>query len=250
MENDEDVYSKIAKLDGVKIVDSSFVKSHLAKGWRDISHRERCRVIGREIKQYYVIDKYSLPDISYPEEMIREFVEFSVNLRNIFDYIRESDSVTLDRFKMLLENRRLLERNVLRLNATERLISQNGGWKSTYLAPSIVIGSGDDVKKCYGYRYEGKSSRKDNDLNDERIFAKALEIANLRPVYILTGDSDFIRMHRKFYEEMDILSELYRFKIPQNPLSIIARFDGDFLKIARPHQELKYLENEKEYSFA
>ena len=255
--NDKDVYEQAAELDGVKIVDSSFVKSYLARGWRELDFRERCRNLGRERKLYYVMADYSCFYTTYPDEMRMEFRSFGTNLNILYDLLGEGKEKVkgklkleleelYNRFMIVLSERRNLENEVLNINKTENCIEYSKGYLS-YLPAIISIGSCDDVRKPHEKRL---LCRKEHDLHDERIFAKALEIAKERPVYILTGDSDFIRMHEKFYKEIDLLSDIYGFKIPEYAVNIVARFKDSPLLIAEPHEELRALNEEKIYIFS
>ena len=261
MINDEEAYSKVAELPGIKIIDSSFVKSKLANGWRGLDFRTRCRNLGRERKLYDVMNEFSSEEITHPDEMLSEFRAFSTNLKILYNLIgegRENVSGRLkielneiwSRFRMVLNKRYNLDNNILKVNKTENYLSEESNWNGSYLPVSIVIGSGEDVKKSYNERYNNNGSRKEHDLHDERIFAKAMAIAQNQPVYILTGDSDFIRMHEKFYEEIDLLSDIYGFEMPEYAVNIVARFKDSPLLIVEPHEELRALNKEKIYSFS
>ncbi len=258
---DRDAYAQISELPGVKIVDSSFVKSHLAKGWRGLDYGTRCRYLGLESELYRIMTGFSSKEISYPCEMLCEFRAFGVNLKILYELINDGKEKVngilkkelndvCNSFGIVLKNRADLENDILRTNITENYLRDRNDWSSSYLPISIAIGSCEETKKSYGGRYGGGFSRKEHELHDERIFAKALAIARDMPVYILTGDSDFIRMHERFYEESDLLSKLYGFEIPQNDLNIVARFNSSPLLIAQPYEKLMDLNEERVYSFA
>ena len=250
--NDKDAYEQAVELDGVKIIDSSFIKSYIASGWRGLDFRTRCRNLGRESRLYDIISEFSSKEITYSNEMLSEFRAFSTNLKILYDLTGEGINKASgrlnwelnslwNRFGIVLSKRNNIENSILKVNKTENYLSDEGDWRCAYLSVSVVIGSGEGVKRSYCARYGQGFSRKEHDLHDERIFAKALGIARDFPVYILTGDSDFVRMHEKFYEEGDLLSEVYGFEIPENPVNIVVRFRDSPLLIARPHEGLMSL---------
>ncbi|MEK6879966.1 MAG: hypothetical protein AABY22_10180 [Nanoarchaeota archaeon] len=259
--NDEDAYAQVSELSGVKIVDNSFVKSYIANGWGGLDFRTKCRNLGRESRLYDIISEFSSQEITYSDEMLSEFRAFSTNLKILYYSIGEGKdkasgrlNIELNdiwnRFGIVLNKRRNVEGNTLKVNKTENYLSEESDWKGSYFPVSVVIGSGEGVKKSYFARYGSGFSRKEHDLHDERIFAKALGIARDVPVYILTGDSDFIRMHKGFYEDIDFLSKLYGFKIPEYEVNIVARFKGSPLLILEPHEEIRVLNEERVYNYS
>ncbi len=247
--DDKKALEQIVELDGVKIIDSSFVKSYLANGWKNMGFRAKCRNLGRERKLYNVLQKYSCQEITYPLEMQAEFSFLSRNLDILYRTLEEKmengnknyESEELQkRFKHVLNERANLEANILKIYTTENFLS-DAKENLSYLPALISIGSYDNVRKPLDKRLV---SKREHDLHDERIFAKAMAIAQKNPVYILTGDSDFIRMHTELYTDIEFLSEIYGFKIPEYPVQIIGRFKNTPLIISSPNEELIQLKKE------
>ena len=82
----------------------------------------------------------------------------------------------------------------------------------------------------YFSRWANKRRNKNftkNIHNDQRIFAKAYAISYKRDVLILTADSDFIRIQKKFYEMEDAFSKKYSFTMPQDNTVDVAFHSND-----------------------
>lgn len=246
-------YGRILELEGFKVIDNSFLCSLSVGKFCTYNYVGECNNLAEQSNICDFFKENASCFITYPYEAAQEFRMGNVvfgrmakNLHKKFKIGRRVNgrhdergrikSVEMlgisQQLEFLVCKRRRMLKELLEEYPTERYIPSGDKWKQSYLPSILEIARMPGVKPDKNERF-GKRIIEEHEENDQKIFAKSLALSCFYPVYILTLDSDFLRIYNEFYRRFNYQREKHGFEIPKRELSIVYLYDGVFFVLGR-----------------
>lgn len=244
----------IKKLEGLKVVDCSFLPRYVRGYWLDRKYPEQVHTFELEERLYDFLTASFDDQWLFSSEFFNEFgrltsvlsrsvkkVKKNLHKKNISKLRRDEIGDFLRSIELLVKKRKKFSHNLSRSHSAESYLEQKGFSDSMYLDTILEIGRWDGIKRCFAEKYGKSAPLSQHKYNDESLFSKSLELSRTEPVNILTNDSDFIRIHHAFYDNLDRFSRKYGFEVPAYAISLIISFNKP-LQIIEPLERPKPLQ--------
>lgn len=220
-------FEKILALDGVKVLDTSFLDFYMGRFSDENSIVKQDYIIDQQLELYSFLEDNFNKHFIATSEVLGEFERMGISFKRHYRSSRrtlsnwdkpdkargmssrlrrEGIEEFLQKQNKLIGARKKFLREFLRKNPSEKYIVSNNDWERILLPSVLEVASRPGVKMDFHGRKNGYIHMS-HALNDQRIFAKALEISRRYPVCILTSDGDFPRMQREYYREHGDLSK-------------------------------------------
>lgn len=229
------IYEKMFKFDGFKVLDTSF----LDISWNDKIGRladfaRKREAINAGIDFYDFLNRAVDNSVTFPSETIEEFARLKLHFSRFsrsLRYSKHSDSKMIafhKALKKIIDKQKNLINHVFESHKTEQYFTSDMEWQEKFLPAILDVSKREGIKIDHRVHYKSPfSSNPRHDDNDERIFAKSLELSRFYPVFLLTKDSDFNRMHEVFYANLVSLTKRYGLCAPRFGVNIVFFNEGN-----------------------
>lgn len=228
-----EAYEQVLDAIGFGVVDSSFFRSRITRGYFDKGEKGRVRILDEDIDFYRGLESVIPGHVGFPDEPVSEF-DYHTDIVHgrwaewsFANGMPEAGS----RLQRLMGERKLLSLSVFRGQRLEPFINEE---VATLYLPHIKnalleIASYKGVKRNYKERHgRGTDGLQRHEDNDAITLAKGVALSFSYDVCFATGDSDAIRMNLILNRKMSYFARRYGYPIPEYRLDILFNYREGF----------------------